>query len=146
LLSSIAALPAGDGANTERALSISRLQLQAKNGYGATKAVSELLVTAAAREAALDVVVHRPGAVCASSDGTLVPRNDVGVALVRACATLNARPGRAALQLCWTPVDAVARCVVGALLQPRERTRRCASSIWWHRRRRQSIRCLACGV
>lgn len=120
LLSSIAALPAGDGANTECPLMISRLQLQAKNGYGATKAVSELLVTAAARDASLEVVVHRPGAVCASSDGTLVPRNDVGVALVRACATFNARPGRAALQLCWTPVDAVARCVVGALVQQRE--------------------------
>lgn len=117
LLSSIAALPAGDGADTERALAITQLQLQQKNGYGATKAVSELLVTAAARDAGLDVVVHRPGAVCASSDGALVPRNDIGVALVRACAALSARPGRAALQLCWTPVDAVARCVVGALLQ-----------------------------
>lgn len=116
LVSSIAALPAGDGADTERALSISQVQLQAKNGYGATKAVSELLVTAAAREAGLVVVVHRPGTVCASTDGTLVPNGDTGVALVRACATLNARPASASLYLCWTPVDAVARCVVGALV------------------------------
>lgn len=118
-LSSIAALPAGDALDSEQALSISVEQLLQKNGYGASKAVAELLVVAAGR-AGLPVVVHRPGTVSASLDGSLVPASDAGIALVRACATLRARPARAALLLCWTPIDAVAHAVVGALLEPRQ--------------------------
>jgi thioester reductase-like protein len=88
----------------------SSAQLNAKTGYGASKAVAEQLLGAAVRAGVLQARVVRPGTI--SGAGVHWNRSDFCMLLMRACIALGVRVSPAPLAQRWLPVDFVAHAIV----------------------------------
>lgn len=97
---------------------LDRAELDAKSGYGASKAVAEALLFDAAERRGLDLRVVRPGAVSGHTTTGLSNPRDATILLLSAMVQLGAAPDQSGLPLRWIPVDFVAAAVVKLAFAP----------------------------
>lgn len=109
---------------------LDRAELGAKSGYGASKAVAEALLFAAAGRAGLDLRVVRPGAVSGHTTSGLSNPRDATILLLSAMVQLGAAPDRASLPLRWIPVDFVAAAVIRLAFAPSVEASGCAFNLF----------------
>ncbi|MDP2438021.1 MAG: thioester reductase domain-containing protein [archaeon] len=116
-ISSVAAVGSRDVG--ERFIKLEARELERKDGYGQTKAVSEAHLTAAMSiDTHLDVRIYRPSAISGHSLSGYTNRTDFFSSLIQAVAKVNAAPiSEAASKLLhWIPVDFVATSIIAISL------------------------------
>lgn len=98
-------------------------ELSGKSGYGATKAVSELLLQQAARSCGLVVRLFRLSAICGDELSHAWNPHDFSYLLLSAALAVKALPQPARCRLHWVPVRWAARAIVALAGSPETRNR-----------------------
>jgi len=110
-ISSVGAIPAISVIKEEYIL-IDPMQMDKKDGYGQSKAVSERLFYEAHVQLGVDIRVFRPSSISAHTITGFSNQLDFSSLLLRACAIIKGAVFDTTVLLHWIPVDFVAKSIV----------------------------------
>jgi len=111
-VSTVGALPSKSYSQEEFLTSVSNSEMEAKPGYGQSKAVAEQLICKASLLHKVPVSIFRPCAISGSSISGYTNTLDFTTLLLTACVTLKSAPKNSTMFLNWVTVDYVAKSIV----------------------------------